>query len=43
MTRIQTLARLALGGVLLAEGGMALRRFDQARPCSDRRHERGKR
>ena len=31
MMRIQTLARLALGGALLAEGGMALRRFEHRR------------
>ena len=31
MIRIQTLARLALGGALLAEGGMALRRFEHRR------------
>ena len=31
MTRLQTLARAALGGVLLAEGGMALRRFERRR------------
>ena len=31
MMRIQTLARLALGGALLAEGGMALRRFERRR------------
>ena len=28
MTRIQTVARVALGGVLLTEGGMALGRFE---------------
>jgi len=31
MMRVQTLARLTLGGVLLAEGGMALRRFERRR------------
>ena len=31
MMRAQTLARLALGGVLLTEGGMALHRFEQRR------------
>ena len=31
MTRIQTLARVALGVVLFAEGGMALRRFEHRR------------
>jgi hypothetical protein len=31
MMRAQTLARVAIGGVLLAEGGMALRRFEQRR------------
>ena len=31
MTRIQTLARVALGGVLLAETAMALRRFEHRR------------
>ena len=31
MMRIQTFARLALGGALLAEGGMALRRFEHRR------------
>jgi len=31
MMRLQTLARLALGGVLLAEGGIALRRFERRR------------
>jgi hypothetical protein len=31
MMRVQTLARLALGGALLAEGGMALRRFERRR------------
>ncbi len=29
--RLETLARLALGGVLLAEGGIALRRFERRR------------
>ena len=31
MMRLETLARLALGGVLLAEGGIALRRFERRR------------
>ena len=31
MMRVQTLARLALGGALLAEGGMALQRFERRR------------
>ena len=31
MIRVQGLARLALGGALLVEGGMALRRFEQRR------------
>ena len=31
MMRVQTFARLALGGALLAEGGMALRRFEHRR------------
>ena len=31
MMRLDTLARLALGGVLLAEGGIALRRFERRR------------
>ena len=31
MRRIQTLARVALGGVLLTEAGMALHRFEQRR------------
>ena len=31
MIRVQTLARLALGGALLAEGGMALQRFERRR------------
>ncbi len=36
-----TLARLALGGALLTQGGMALRRFEHGRLCSGRRYERG--
>ena len=31
MIRVQTVARLALGGALLAEGGMALQRFERRR------------